>query len=47
VEEALKNVDFWKIHYLVAGGRVLIVEGTLGGHVRVTAKRLDELLKEY
>jgi len=47
VEKALGNVDFWKMHYIVLGGRVLVVEGTLGGYVRVTSKQLDELLKGY
>jgi len=47
VERALRNVSFWHIHYVVARDRVLVIEETLGGKVRVTAKRLDEFLREY
>jgi len=47
VEKALGDVSFWRIHYIVARDWVLVVEGTTSGSVRVAAKRLDELLKEY
>jgi len=47
VEKALEDMSFWHIHYVVAGDRVLVVEGAHGGSVRVAARRLDELLKEY